>query len=131
MNQPKIKYWKLHELCKNAIKNIHTIWAYSTIILQLIIAIASCNVRHTHLFTTCDRSGNAHAHCPHPPHLPDFNAFIGGRCLWDEATCTPRLNAQLLLGVVYKTRSYHSFFFFFSNNSRFFLLPIILKIVLA
>ena len=27
VDQPKIKYWKLHELCKNAIKNIHTIWA--------------------------------------------------------------------------------------------------------
>ena len=27
VNQPKIKYWKLHELCKNAIKNVHTIWA--------------------------------------------------------------------------------------------------------
>ena len=27
VDQPKTKYWKLHELCKNAIKNIHTIWA--------------------------------------------------------------------------------------------------------
>ena len=27
VDQPKIKYWKLHELCKNAIKNIHTVWA--------------------------------------------------------------------------------------------------------
>ena len=25
VDQPKIKYWKLHELCKNAIKNVHTI----------------------------------------------------------------------------------------------------------
>ena len=25
VNQPKIKYWKLHEFCKNVIKNVHTI----------------------------------------------------------------------------------------------------------
>ena len=27
VDQPKIKDWKLHELCKNAIKNVHTIRA--------------------------------------------------------------------------------------------------------
>ena len=26
VDQPQIKYWKSHELCKNAIKCIHTIW---------------------------------------------------------------------------------------------------------
>ena len=25
VDQPQIKYWKLHELCKNAMKNMHTI----------------------------------------------------------------------------------------------------------
>ena len=43
-----------------------------------------------------------------------FNAFIGGRCLWDEATCTPRLNA--------KSTKLGPFIFFYYNS-----LPIILE----
>ena len=29
MGQPKMKYWKLHELHKNEVKNVHPICAYA------------------------------------------------------------------------------------------------------
>ena len=65
-----------------------------------------------------------------------INVFIGSRCLWDKTTCTPRLNANCCQ--VQSTKLGPIILFFirifnllFANNSRFFLVPIILKIMLA
>ena len=61
---------------------------------------ASCNIRHIHALPTLLHMTGVEMHMcttlipPPPPSPPSFNVFIGSRCLWDEATCTPRLNTN-------------------------------------